>query len=64
MNFLQSIRLIRGNSMTFQREKEQITQKSIKQHSPDTTIRDSQHATEVTGKVNDNQQEKDTADTF
>ena len=64
MNVLQSISPIRGNSMTFQREKEQISQKSIKQHSPDTTIRGNQQATEVTGKVDDNQQEEDTADTF
>ena len=62
MNFLQSISSIRENSMTFQREKEQITQKS-KQHSPATTIRDNQHTTEMIGKVNENQQE-DIAETF
>ena len=59
MNFLQSISPIRGNSMTFQREKEQITQKSSKQHSPATTIRDNQHTTAMIGKVNADQQEED-----
>ena len=59
MIFLHSISPIRGNSMSFQREKEQISQKPSKQHSPTTTISDNQHTTAMIGKVNEDQQEED-----
>ena len=59
MNFLQSISPIRGNSMTFLSEKEQIARRSSKQHSPITTTRDDQHTTMMIGKANKSQQEED-----
>ena len=59
MNFLQSISPIRGNSMTFQKEKEQIAQRSSKQHSPITTTRDNQHTTMMIEKTNKDEQEED-----
>ena len=59
MNFLQSISPIRGNSMTFQREKEGENQKSTKTKSPDVSKMDNQQSAEARGRANDNLQAED-----
>ena len=59
MNFLQSISPIRGNSMTFQREKEDEKQPSPQQRSTDITKTDKQQSAETREQAKDNSQEDD-----